>query len=553
LEEVLVGQEQERLARSQPEGRAGSPDYDAIVVGAGFAGLYMLHRLRQLGLSARVFEAGEDIGGTWYWNSYPGARCDVESLDYSYSFSDELQQEWTWTERFATQPEILRYIHFVAGRLDLRRDISLRTRVTAAAYDEPAGRWQVRTDRGEAVTARFCIMAAGCLSVPTVPDMPGLQDFQGRWLHTGNWPKQGVDLAGQRVGVIGTGSSGIQLIPAIAPDVAQLYVFQRTASYSVPARNAPLDPAQMPALKAGYAERRARNRQSAAGYVHDPNFQSALEVPADQREREYQARWNIGGVCFIVAYKDLLLNQAANDTAAEFARRKIRQTVRNPEVAEALIPRGSPMGARRLCLDSNYYETYNRANVSLVNLLQSPIEKIVAEGVRTSDATYALDTLIFATGFDAMTGPLLAIDIRGRGGLSLRQKWADGPRTYLGLAVAGFPNLFVIAGPGSPSVLSNMVVSIEQHVEWIAQCLRHLERNSLSAIEALPDSEADWVEHVNTLADRTLYPLARSWYSGDNIPGKPRVFMPYVGGVHKYRERCEQVAADGYRGFVLGQ
>jgi cation diffusion facilitator CzcD-associated flavoprotein CzcO len=526
--------------------------YDAVVVGAGFAGLYTLHALRQLGLSVHVFEAGDDVGGTWYWNGYPGARCDVESVDYSYSFSEKLQQEWTWTERFASQPEILAYLRFVADRLDLRRDISLSTRVTAAEYDEAANSWNVRTSCGERIAARFCIMATGCLSAATVPHIQGLAEFEGRWLHTGNWPKEAVNLSGRRVGVIGTGSSGIQVIPSIADTVEQLYVFQRTPSFSVPARNAPLDPAFMQKTKEGYAERRMRNRQSAAGYVYDPNFESALEVPDDRRRHEFEVRWKKGGACFLVAYKDLLVSHEANEAAADFVREKIRRIVRDPRVAEALIPRGYPIGARRLCLDRGYYDTFNCANVTLVNLLEQPIERIVPEGVRTKGATYPLDVLIFATGFDAMTGTLLAIDIRGRAGMPLREKWAAGPRTYLGLSVAGFPNLFVVAGPGSPSVLSNVVVSIEQHVEWIAACLRHMRERSLTMVEAEPESESAWVEHVNALADRTLYPLARSWYSGDNIAGKPRVFMPYVGGVKKYREHCEQVAAQGYQGFVLG-
>jgi cyclohexanone monooxygenase len=526
--------------------------YDAVVVGAGFAGLYTLHALRQLGLSARAFEAGDDVGGTWYWNGYPGARCDVESVDYSYSFSEGLQQEWTWTERFASREEILAYLRFVADRLDLRRDISLGTRVTAAEYDEAANSWNVRTNRGGRIFARFCIMATGCLSATTVPQIEGLAEFEGHWLHTGNWPKDVVDLTGRRVGVIGTGSSGIQVIPSIADKVEHLYVFQRTPSFSVPARNAPLDPAFVQKTKTSYAERRVRNRQSAAGYVYDPNFESALDVPDDRRRQEFEFRWEKGGACFLVAYKDLLLSQEANEAAADFVREKIRRIVRDPRVAEALIPQGYPIGARRLCLDSGYYDIFNRANVTLVNLLEHPIERIVPEGVRTKGATYPLDVLIFATGFDAMTGPLLAIDIRGRAGMSLREKWAAGPRTYLGLSVAGFPNLFVVAGPGSPSVLSNVVVSIEQHVEWIAACLRHMRERSLTMVEAEPESESAWVDHVNALAGRTLYPLARSWYSGDNIAGKPRVFMPYVGGVKKYREHCEQVAAQGYQGFVLG-
>ena len=525
--------------------------YDAVVVGAGFAGLYSLHALRQLGMAVRAFEAGDDVGGTWYWNGYPGARCDVESVDYSYSFSEALQQEWTWTERFASREEILAYLRFVADRLDLRRDISLGTRVIAAEYDEAANSWNVRTSRGERISARFCIMATGCLSAATVPQFEGLAEFQGHWLHTGNWPKEVVDLTGRRVGVIGTGSSGIQVIPSIADKVEHLYVFQRTPSFSVPARNALLDPAFMQKTKASYGVRRMRNRQSAAGYVYDPNFESALEVPDDRRRQEFELRWEKGGACFLVAYKDLLLSHEANEAAADFVREKIRRIVRDPHVAEALIPRDYPIGARRLCLDSGYYDTFNRANVTLVDLLEQPIERIVPEGVRTKSATYPLDVLIFATGYDAMTGPLLAIDIRGRARMSLRKKWAVGPRTYLGLSVAGFPNLFVVAGPGSPSVLSNVVVSIEQHVEWIAACLRHMRERSLTMVEAEPASESAWVEHVNALADRTLYPLARSWYSGDNIAGKPRVFMPYVGGVKRYREHYEQVAAEGYQGFVL--
>jgi cation diffusion facilitator CzcD-associated flavoprotein CzcO len=436
--------------------------------------------------------------------------------------------------------------------LDLRRDLSFGTRVTAAEYDEAANRWSVRTSRGERVSARFCIMATGCLSAAAVPDIEGLAGFEGRWLHTGNWPKEAVDLAGRSVGVIGTGSSGIQVIPSIADRVEHLYVFQRTPSFSVPARNAPLDPAFVEKTKASYAARRMRNRQSAAGYVYDPNFESALEVPDDRRRQEFELRWQKGGACFLVAYKDLLVSHEANEAAADFVREKIRRIVRDPRVAEALIPRCNPIGARRLCLDSGYYETFNRPNVTLVDLLEQPIERIVPEGVRTKGATYPLDVLIFATGFDAMTGALLAIDIRGRAGVSLRERWSAGPRTYLGLSVAGFPNLFVVAGPGSPSVLSNVVVSVEQHVEWIATCLRHMRERSLTMVEAEPASESAWVEHVNALADRTLYPLARSWYSGDNIPGKPRVFMPYVGGVRRYREHCEQVAAQGYRGFVFG-
>ena len=525
-------------------------DIDAVVVGAGFAGLYMLHRLRLQGLRVRVFEAGSDLGGTWYWNGYPGARCDVESVDYSYSFSPEIEQAWTWSERFASQAEILRYLDFVAARLDLRRDIQFDTRVAGAQYDENTRLWTVRA-AGDTLTARYLVLAVGCLSAANVPDFDGLDDFQGRWLHTGRWPREGVDLKGKRVGVIGTGSSGIQLIPAIAPDVASLYVFQRSPSFSVPARNAPLSAEFQHDIKRSYPARRARNRQSAAGYHYDPNFESALDVTPEQRELEYEARWRKGGAGFLVAYKDLLVNADANATAAQFVSAKIRALVRDPATAEALVPRDFPIGARRLCLDSNYYATFNRDNVSLVDLQREPLERIVPTGVRTARADYALDVLILATGFDAMTGQLLALDIRGRGGLALREKWRDGARSYLGIGVAGFPNMFVVAGPGSPSVLSNMVLSIEQHVEWVADCIQHLDRGGYGAIEASGASENAWTAELAKLAERTLYPKVRSWYTGANVPGKPRVFTPYVGGAHRYREICGKVALQDYRGFVL--
>jgi cyclohexanone monooxygenase len=527
------------------------PRVDVAVVGAGFAGLYMLHRLRGLGLSTRVYEAGEGIGGTWYWNRYPGARCDVESLDYSYSFSEELQQEWRWTERYASQPEILRYIEHVADRFDLRRDIRLATRVTGAAFDEATRRWELRTAGGEGISARFCIMATGCLSDAQVPALAGLETFAGAWYHTGRWPHGGVDFTGQRVGVIGTGSSAIQSIPIIARQAAHLFVFQRTANFSIPAHNAPLDPDDERRVKARYADYRRQARESRVGFVVEGSGQSALAVTAAERQRQYEARWNRGGLGFNATFDDLLTSQEANDTAAEFLRARIRAIVRDPAVAEALAPRGYPVGTKRLCVDTGYYDTFNRENVTLVDLRQSPLEAIAPTGVRTRGAAYALDSIVFATGFDAMTGALLNIDIRGRAGRTLQDAWAEGPRTYLGLAVAGFPNLFTITGPGSPSVLSNMIVSIEQHVDWIADCLAHLGRRGLSGIEATGDAEAEWVAHVGEVGHTTLYPLANSWYVGANVPGKPRIFMPYVGGVGVYRKRCDEVAAGGYRGFAL--
>jgi len=524
---------------------------DAVVVGAGFAGLYMLHRLRGLGLSARVFEAGDGIGGTWYWNRYPGARCDVESMDYSYSFSEALQQEWQWTERYAAQPEILKYINHVADRFDLRRDVQCSTRVTSAVFDEAAGRWTIETDRGDQVSARFCVMATGCLSSAQAPTFPGLEGFQGRWYHTGRWPHEGVDFTGQRVGVIGTGSSAIQSIPIIAAQAAHLYVFQRTPNYSIPAHNAPLDRDFERRVKAEYGEFRRQARESRVGFVMERNDVSALAVPREQREGEYEKRWSRGGLGFSATFADLLTSQEANDTAAEFFRAKIRSLVRDPAVADLLTPRDYPLGTKRLCVDTNYYATFNRDNVTLIDLRKTPIEAISPHGLRTSEREYAVDSLVFAIGFDAMTGALLGIDIRGRAGQPLRDKWAAGPRTYLGLTVAGFPNLFMITGPGSPSVLSNMIVSIEQHVDWIAGCMTYLREHGQATIEAEAGAEETWVTHVNEVGHLTLYPRANSWYMGANVPGKPRIFMPYIGGVGTYRQICDEVAAKGYTGFTL--
>lgn len=532
-------------------GSGQSREVDAVVVGAGFAGLYMLHRLRGLGMSARVFEAGGGIGGTWYWNRYPGARCDVESLDYSYSFCDALQQEWRWTERYASQPEILRYVEHVADRFDLRRDIALETRVTAAHFDEARNRWEIATDRGERWSARFCIMATGCLSAPQAPAFPGLERFEGAVYQTGRWPHEVVDFSGQRVGVIGTGSSAIQAIPVIAQQAASLVVFQRTANYSVPARNVPMDPEHERRVKEDYAEVRRGNRESRVGYVAPVNNSSALEATPGERRGEYEKRWQRGGLGFGGTYADLLTSKEANDTAAEFFRGKIRGIVCDATVAESMIPKDYPLGTKRICVDSGYYETFNRDNVSLVDLRKEPIEEITRRGVRTTRAEYELDSIVFAIGFDAMTGALLDVDIRGRDGVMLRERWGEGPSSYLGLAVAGFPNLFTVTGPGSPSVLSNMMVSIEQHVEWIADCLASMQANGHRVIEATADAEEAWVRHANETASATLFPLAKSWYTGANIAGKPFGFMPYVGGVGAYRKICDEVAAKGYEGFRL--
>lgn len=526
-------------------------DFDAVIVGAGFSGLYMLYRLRKLGLSVRVYEAGSDVGGTWYWNRYPGARCDIESIDYSYSFSDELQQEWNWKERYASQPEILRYINHVADRFELRPEIQLNTRVTAATFDEAKKRWTVQTDKSDQVSAQFCIMAVGCLSTAQIPAYKGLDSFQGKWYHTGHWPHEGVDFTGQRVGVIGTGSSAIQSIPPIAQQAAHLFVFQRTPNFSVPAHNVPLDPERVQELKANYNEFRQAARQSRAGFVVPMSDKSALEVAPEERQQAYEARWNRGGLGFAAAFADLSINKQANDTAAEFFHAKIRAIVHDPDVAEALLPRSHALGTKRMCVDTNYYATFNRPNVSLINLKNTPIEEITPQGLRTQDKTYELDSIVFATGFDAMTGALFNIEIRGNANQSLKEKWVEGPRTYLGVMTAGFPNLFIITGPGSPSVLSNMMVSIEQHVEWIADCVKYLRSHDIKIMKATVEAEDKWVAHVNQVANFTLFPTANSWYMGANIPGKPRIFMPYIGGVGAYRQKCDEVAANSYEGFTL--
>lgn len=528
-------------------------ELDAIVVGAGFSGLYMLHELRELGLSARVLEKGSGVGGTWFWNRYPGARCDIESIDYAYSFSEELLQEWQWSERYATQPEILRYLNYVADRFDLRRDIQLNTRVEHAHYDEQINRWRVVTDDGEQFLAQFCIMAVGCLSSVKRPDFPGLDSFEGEWFHTAQWPQGGVDFTGRRVGVIGTGSTGIQSIPQIARHAGQVYVFQRTPNYSMPAQNRPMAPHELRRLLRDYPRRRREAELSDAGVPIAPPQTAALEVSAEERRQRYEAGWQRGGInALSYAFTDFFTSEEANATAQEFAREKIREIVRDPTVADALSPRHH-IGTKRTCVDIGYYETYNRENVELVNIRKEPILEIAPRGVRTTRSEYPVDCLVFAIGFDAMTGALLEMDIRGRDGLELRDKWARGPRTYLGLAVAGMPNLFIITGPGSPSVLSNMVVSIEQHVDWIAAAIAHLRQEGLDYMEATEQAEDAWVQHVNDLADATLYPQASSWYVGANIPGKPRVFMPYVAGCGTYRRECEDVVRCGYSGFVLTQ
>ncbi|MGE0313464.1 MAG: flavin-containing monooxygenase [Lautropia sp.] len=524
---------------------------DAIIVGAGFAGLYMLHRLRGIGLEARVLEAGSGIGGTWFWNCYPGARCDVESMQYSYSFDEALQQSWSWTERYPKQAEILRYIEHAADHFGLRDGIQLETRVTRACWDEADSRWQVQTDRADAFEARFLISAMGCLSAARIPDIAGLAGFTGRHFHTGTWPKTPVSFADRRVAVIGTGSSGIQAIPVIAREAREVVVFQRTPNYSIPAWNGPLSEADQQAWKARYAEHREKARTTRSGILYDYSTRSAASVSDAERREEYERRWKRGGANFTHAFNDLFTDPFANDTASEFVREKIRSIVRDPKVAALLTPTDHAIGTKRICVDSGYYETFNQSHVKLVSLKAEPIAEILPNGLRTARTTYVVDDIVFATGYDAVTGALDRVDIRGTGGRTLRSKWAEGPRTYLGLMSAGFPNLFTITGPNSPSVLTNVIMAIEQHVGWISDCIARMQADGKQVIDASVRAEDEWMEHARQVASKTLFASANSWYTGANIPGKPRAFLPYIGGLGNYTAICDEIAASGYRGFVF--
>ncbi len=522
---------------------------DAIVVGAGFAGLYMLHKLRSMGRSARILEAGSGVGGTWYWNRYPGARCDIPSLQYSYQFSDELQQEWEWTERYSTQPEILKYANHVVDRFGLRPHIQFDTRVASAHFDDEEGCWQVVTEAGQRLRSAFCIMATGCLSAPNDPEFKGRDSFRGDWYYTSRWPHEGVDFTGKRVGVIGTGSSAIQSIPLIAEQAKHLTVFQRTPNFSVPAHNAPLDPEVQRDVKSRYPEFRAYNRDQLIAWDIEANEKNAAELSPEELRAECERRWKLGGLYFYGTFADMLEDQDSNDVVAKFVREKIREQVKDPEVADLLSPT-SVFACKRVCVDTDYFETFNRDNVTLVDISGAPIEEITPDGLRVGGERYAFDAIVLATGFDAMTGSLERIDIRGAGGRTLKDKWAAGPRTFLGLATAGFPNLFIISGPGSPSVLTNMITSIEQHVEFIADCIEYMRGRDLARVEATLEAEDEWVDHVNEVAGDTLLLGCNSWYLGANVPGKPRVFMPYLG-FPPYVEKCESVASNEYEGFRL--
>ena len=523
-------------------------EFDALVVGAGFAGLYMVHKLRSAGMKVLGFDAATDVGGTWFWNRYPGARCDIPSLMYSYTWCDDVRRSWRWSEKYATQPEILAYASHVADVYDLRRSFRFNVRIVSAAYDEAACVWTLTTDAGARYRARYCIMATGCLSVPRGADLPGSEDFEGESYVTGLWPHEPVDFSGKRVAVIGTGSSAIQSIPHIAAQAEHLYVFQRTPNFSLPALNAPLSDAEIEAFMAAYPQYVAALRAGEPAIPLPP----ADWQPSDEELAELvKLLWNGGGLVSTAMIPGLVRDERINEAAAEFVREKIRSIVKDPATAEKLIPRDFPFAAKRACVDTDYFETYNRQNVSLVDVRETPIQRIEPNGVRVAGRLYEVDVIVYALGFDAMTGALERMDIRGREGVSLKEAWAAGPRTYLGLAVAGFPNMFTVTGPGSPSVLTNVLTAGEQHVEWIFDAISHVEREGGREIEATAEAQEAWIDHANAEADKTLYPRAASWYMGANVPGKPRVFMPYVG--EGYKKRCDEVAARGYVGFHIGK
>ena len=524
---------------------------DLLIVGAGLAGLYMLYKARQTGLSARVIEAANGVGGTWHHNRYPGARVDIQSMEYSFQAFPGLQQDWHWTERYAAQPELLRYANHIADRFALRDGIEFDTRVTGAAFDENAGCWRIHGAAGKHWSARFLVLATGPLSSPNTPAFKGLERFAGGVYHTARWPHRPVDFSAKRVGIIGTGSSAVQAIPLLAAQASELTVFQRTAAYAVPAHNGPLDPDYEARIKADYDGFRARNRRMPAGIGCElpPNPQSALAASAEELEAGFEARWQVGGFSFLGAFYDILLDARANALAAEFIRNKIRSLVHDPTTAALLSPRHT-LGCKRLCVDSGYYASYNRANVHLVDVSEHPIDQITPAGLVCNSREYGFDELVLATGFDAMTGTLMRLDLRGRGGLTIQEKWRAGPLNYLGLCIAGFPNLFNIGGPGSTSAFTNLTLSIEHHVDWIADCIAHMQAGGHTTIEASAQAEAAWIEHVNAVAQRTLFLTCNSWYLGANIPGKPRMFMPLVG-FPAYADRCAEVARKGYEGFVL--
>ena len=526
--------------------------FDAIVIGAGIAGMYQLYRLRELGLSVRVFEAGSGVGGTWYWNRYPGARFDSESYTYGYSFSKTLLEEWNWSEHFSAQPETLRYLEFVTDKFDLRRDIRFNSRIASAVYQETESCWEIATEHGERARAKFLITAVGVLSAPYTPDIPGISDFKGESWHTANWPHRPVDLSNKRVGVIGSGATAVQLITEVAKNVGQLTVFQRTANFCVPLNNRPITPAEQLDLKARYDAMFEQCRQSFGAFIHDFDPRSAFDVSDDAREAIFEKLWHEPGFGFWLGnFHDIMTDEKANATIAEFVRKKIRERVKDPVIAERLTPRDHCFGTKRVPLESGYYEAYNRPNVQLVDLRATPIERLTPKGIKTRESEYEFDVIIFATGFDAVTGALTRMDIRGEGGQGLKDKWRDGPRTYLGLQVAGFPNLFTVVGAHNAANFCNVPRCIEQNVEWVTACIRYLREHDLQRIRATEEAEENWRQHCEEVISHTLFPKTASWFMGANIPGKKRTFLGYGGGLPRYRDKCDEVAAQGYAGFVL--
>jgi len=527
--------------------------YDIVIVGAGFAGLYALYRFRNEGYRVKVIEAGNGVGGTWFWNRYPGARCDVESMQYSYSFSDEVQQEWSWSERYAPQGEILEYVNFVADKFDLKKDIQFNTRVNTAVFDEAAGLWEIGCETGETFVAKYCLMATGCLSVPMSPKLDGIERFKGELYRTSSWPDKPVSFEGKRVGLIGTGSSGIQATPRLAAAADHLYVFQRTPNYSIPAHNHELDDEYQHDWKSHYPERRALAKQTRNNTLNAAGEGPGEGLSWDEREAVFEERWQFGGIGFMYGFTDMTSSKVVNDHASDFVRRKIDQIVKDPETAAKLKPMHYPIGAKRICVDTDYYKTFNRENVTLLDVKADPIETVTEAGVKLASGEIEVDILILATGFDAMTGALTRINPVGRGGQTLTERWEDGPKTYLGMAIDGFPNMFIVTGPGSPSVFTNMVTSVEQNVDWVADCMNRLETEGVQTIEATTEAVDDWTVKVGELAENTLLTGlgSNSWYVGANIEGKPKVFMAYLGGAATYSDICKSVADDGYAGFRL--
>ena len=521
-------------------------ELDVIIVGAGFSGLYMLYKMRKMNLKALIIERASDAGGTWFWNRYPGARCDIESIEYSYSFSDELQQEWNWSNRYSDQSEILEYINYVVKKFNLKENIVFNTSVKSATFDENLKNWILETD-SKSYSSKFCVMATGTLSSIKQPNFDGLENFKGDWYVTGEWPHEKIDFTSKKVAIIGTGSSAVQSIPVIAEEAKNLTVFQRSPNYTIPANNRPLTEKELSNAKSNYDQIREKAKYTRAGIGYNQfEERKLLDLSSKEIKKELSNRWKIGGQeIFMAGFTDVGVNLEANKIVADFVKSKIKEIVKDPNVAELLSPEDA-IGCKRLCADTNYFETYNRENVKLIDLNSNPINSITENGILTNDKEFKFDSIIFATGFDAMTGALQAIDITGKNGKKLKQVWKDGPKSFLGLLINGFPNLFTITGPGSPSVLTNMMVAIEQHVEWISDCINFLSKSNLNEVEADEIFQIEWMDHIEEVAKNTLRYTCNSWYVGANVPGKKRVFMPYAGGFGKYREKCDEIAENNY-------